>query len=356
MLSSTVADIEDDPITLDSDGDIVDDYTSARTPLQTKRPKLAHAPSSAMSNASERERKANAVVYGYFREMHDKKGKLVGYYCLHCPEDKVKREGHAPSGTTNLIKHQKVCQGLAEAVEKNATGITQKNREALAARGLKKGQATLVRATGALQNPFTRSGFKARLLRWICSTSQPFSVVSSAEFEELMSFMQPGVVVISRNTVTNYLKRMYEVAKARVDAEVVKASKTTYIHYAHDSWTDTSRRHCYIGVYATWIDEDFKPQTRMLRFMHLKGSHSGIRIGNALFIIFSTLGIANRIGPGTGDNASDNKSAAMHLASRLRDEEHYCVNGCHIVGCMCHIINLAAQDYLANEGTRRPLL
>lgn len=135
-----------------------------------------------------------------------------------------------------------------------------------------------------------------------------------------------------------------------MDERVIQASKTPYIHYAHDTWTDTSRRNCYIGIYAYWLDEDFKLQSLLLRFMHLCGSQAGASLGDALLSVFSTMGVADRLRPGTGDNASNNRSGAIHLASRLEEEEGYHVDGCHIVGCMCHIVNLAAQDFLQKEG------
>ena len=250
--------------------------------------------------------------------------------------------------TTNLIKHQGVCPGLAAAVANKHPGLVPSNRD----KYLKSqnNQLTISPSSGFLQAPWSDKTLKAKILRMISVESLPFSLVDSQSFKDLIQYCHEGASIPGRTTISNMIKSSYELVKTKVDHTVLAASKDTFIHYAHDSWTDSSCRNCYIGIYASWMNANFELQEILLRFMHLKGKHSAVRLANGLLSVFSTIGVANRLGPGTGDNASTNKAAAIHLAGRLEAEELYSMDGSHIIGCMCHILNLAAQDFLKNEG------
>lgn len=82
--------------------------------------------------------------------------------------------------------------------------------------------------------------------------------------------------------------------------------------------------------------------------MHLKGRHTGPRLGEGLFDLFNELGIANNVGPGTVDNAGNNITAADRLNARLCGELMLESPG-GPMRCLCHIANLAANDYLEAE-------
>lgn len=123
----------------------------------------------------------------------------------------------------------------------------------------------------------------------------------------------------------------------------------TVIHYAQDAWTDKGMQNCYLGIYAYYIDSKFRRQSVLLQFMELRGKHEGRRIGQALFKLFDEMDIAGNLGPGTGDNASNNKSAANFLGDLLRANKDVDVHGKNMVGCICHIVNLAAKDFSNSE-------
>lgn len=120
------------------------------------------------------------------------------------------------------------------------------------------------------------------------------------------------------------------------------------IHYAHDAWTDPAHKHCFLGIYASYIDEHFVDRRVLLRLMHLKGRHTGTRLGEGLFDLFDELGIANNVGPGTVDNAGNKITAADRLNERLCGELMLDSPG-GPMRCLCHIANLAANDYLKAE-------
>lgn len=123
------------------------------------------------------------------------------------------------------------------------------------------------------------------------------------------------------------------------------------IHFAHDSWTDTGRKHSYFGIYATYVDETFQFKEVLVRLIQMTGKHTGEKMGDGLFDLFhSVLKVGNNLGPGTGDNASNNRVAAHRLADLMEAELNIESDGDAMVGCLCHIANLAALTYLEGEG------
>lgn len=59
--------------------------------------------------------------------------------------------------------------------------------------------------------------------------------------------------------------------------------------------------------------------------------------------------ISHNIGPGYGNNALNNKSTAEHLSDLLLSDLAINQPGSEMVGCICHIANLAAMQYILGE-------
>lgn len=107
-------------------------------------------------------------------------------------------------------------------------------------------------------------------------------------------------------------------------------------------WSDPNRV-SYMAVTAHWITKglngDWMPQTRLLAFKHVKGSHSGVNLAHEIFEILKSAGILHKvwtrpwrflahsyhhssvqIGSITMDNASHNDTTMSFLAIRLAEE------------------------------------
>jgi hypothetical protein len=127
--------------------------------------------------------------------------------------------------------------------------------------------------------------------------------------------LHPEATLPSADTIARKLEDMYETAEQQID-ELLKASTAT-VHHAHDAWTDPVNCNCFFGIYASYIDDDFSFQEVLNRLVHLKGQHTGVRLGEARFELFQEIGIANTVGPGTSDNAGNNVTTAERLGERL---------------------------------------
>jgi hypothetical protein len=272
------------------------------------------------------------------------KGKSITYKCKHC-----RKEVKSFSTTnSNLHTHQSRCPKLRTAFNAGALGISAKNRIAL--------QTTITvidPATGRLVQPFSQEGLYKLLQEWIIAQGLPFDSTESDHLRALLKYCNPAAQLPCAGTIRTRITRTYQTCASCID-EKLRNIKSV-IHYAHDAWTDNERCNSFFGIIVSYVDNAYQYRQHLLRFMHLKGVHSGVRIGNGLFELFRTAGIATRVGPGTGDNASNNRTTAQQLSDRLMDEVNHDINPDHFVGCMCHIVNLAAQAFLKAEGERRSL-
>jgi hypothetical protein len=71
----------------------------------------------------------------------------------------------------------------------------------------------------------------------------------------------------------------------------------------------------------------------------VEGNHSGVTLANHLAEVLEYYSLKNSIFCITADNASNNNTMASHLATLIPFDN----NNCRL-GCMAHVINLAAQN------------
>jgi hypothetical protein len=186
-------------------------------------------------------------------------------------------------------------------------------------------------------------------MKWIVVSGLPFTTIENAHLQDAFKAANPDARLQSARSLARKLEDAYDTVSERV-ANVFRNQEST-IHYTHDSWTDTGRKNSYIGTYATYIDEHWQYKEVLVRLLSMAGTHSGERMGTGLFDLFHRgLGIAAKLGPGTADNASNNVTTADRLGELLRSELDIHLSAKDMIGCVCHIANLAALKYLEGEG------
>ena len=94
-----------------------------------------------------------------------------------------------------------------------------------------------------------------------------------------------------------------------------------------------------LGVTAHWINKDFLLKSMVLTAKLVKGNHSGVTLANHLAEVLEHFSLENSIFCITANNASNNNTMASHLATLIPfDKNNF------QLGCMAHVINLAAQN------------
>jgi hypothetical protein len=249
--------------------------------------------------------------------------------------------------TSNFHDHQRMkCTGLEEAYRRGMRGIC---CDALSIITIKS-QTTIQRDSGQLVQPFNHRTFLAAVFKWIIVSGLPFTTIQNQHLQRAFQAACPDARLQSARMLARKLEDTYDVVSERVLVKI--RSMKTVIHFSHDSWTDTGRKHCYFGVYVSFINDQWEYEEVLLRLLHMKGSHTGERIGDGIFDLFrNVVKCGSRLGPGAADNAGNNHTASMRLADLQFTEygEDSSAYGPDMVGCICHIANLAALAYLSGE-------
>ncbi|GBC03473.1 hypothetical protein RclHR1_05140007 [Rhizophagus clarus] len=122
-------------------------------------------------------------------------------------------------------------------------------------------------------NTFTQQGFRKNLLRWIVTSDQPFIVVESQEFYEMILCLNPTANIPSADTLRRNLNANFEYIKG-----------TVQLH---------------------WIDKEWNLKYSTLDFCLLSGPHSGENLANKFFDILQDFNIATKFLAISCDNTAN---------------------------------------------------
>ncbi|KAJ9112258.1 hypothetical protein QFC22_006342 [Naganishia vaughanmartiniae] len=305
--------------------------TYASTPAQTATETDMETPTQTSRKGKE------SKIWLYYVNLSEPGDKNKVMRCRACGKP-VKGQN-----SSNFLNHQRLsCKGLGEAIRLGMKGICCD----LPAGG---SQATIGEDT-SLVLPYNHNDFLAAVMKWIIVSGLPFTTIQNQHLQRAFIAANPAARLQSARSLCRKIEDTYDIVSERV-TDLLRNS-TAVIHYTHDSWTDSGKKNSYIGIYASFINKDYEYKEYLVRLLHMQGTHSGERIGDGLFNLFSKhLNIAGNLGPGTADNASNNITAAERLAVLLKSEYSYEFPSENLMGCVCHIANLAALAYLEGEST-----
>ena len=90
------------------------------------------------------------------------------------------------------------------------------------------------------------------VLRWVVMQDQPFSVVGSAEFKNMMKLSRPDVKLPNRNSLKADIVELW--AQSRQLVRRILMSAPGKIAFAADGWTAVNMDP-FLGITAHWIDK-----------------------------------------------------------------------------------------------------
>lgn len=193
--------------------------------------------------------------------------------------------------------------------------------------------------------PFDKEVFVGKLLKWIIQTDQPFSVVDTDQFEDMIQYFKKDIVLHSRKTIMRRLEELYIQQKSDLK-EKLNSFKSKF-SITCDVWTSKNQL-SFFGITIHYIDDDWKIQEHLLAFKYLECEHDGLSLSKALIEVLEDYGIADRLLGVTADNASNNKKMMAHVQSYYDDK--YPDAGFSVawnqVECLAHVLNLGAQQIL----------
>ncbi|KAJ3522295.1 hypothetical protein NMY22_g11953 [Coprinellus aureogranulatus] len=208
--------------------------------------------------------------------------------------------------------------------------------------------------------PYTDALFIDAATEWLIRTNQPVSALEHPSFRNMISVASRcptgvKIKVPGRKATKNHIMKLFDRSlrdlRKRLNSPAVKGK----VSLTCDAW-QASNQDAYFAVTGHWIEEktpgDWKLQNALLGFTLMNTAHDGVRLGRALYQIVKRVGITDKVGWITCDNASNNDTMLRYFASRINrrrrrhkkkewDPKH------NHIRCLAHIINLATQAVLS---------
>ena len=167
------------------------------------------------------------------------------------------------------------------------------------------------------------------LTQLIIGQNLPFSFAESKEFSEFAATLDKRWVVPGKQKIKNLLDDAFNRVHTLLENDLCKAK---HISLTMDLWTAFSRDG-YLGVTASWIDDQFDLNNAVLAFSQVPYPHTGDTIAARIQEICAHWKITGKVCSFTTDNAKNMTVACKKL---------------HIsqVPCAAHTLNLIVQKGL----------
>jgi hypothetical protein len=131
-----------------------------------------------------------------------------------------------------------------------------------------------------------------KLVQWIITSQQPFTVVEESSFIEFVHSLHPGALIPSADTIKRNIHKLY-----KVNIEKIKDILQTVpgkIAFTTDIWTSPSTK-SFLSLTAHFIDNEWELQSVIIDFIQIYGSHTGINIKNTFISGLENLSIIDKV-------------------------------------------------------------
>jgi hypothetical protein len=210
--------------------------------------------------------------------------------------------------------------------------------------GIKKGNA---REVGSLvkfldnkkevsMEKLTRESLLCAVGRYIVRCHISYQTVDHPEFRSMLELCNPVTKSLfpSADTLSNFILTTFINGQKALKSLLQKIPSK--ISLTCDGWTSPSNESL-LGITAHWI-ENYELKSIILATKLIDGPHSGINLASHLAEVLKKYDIKNKIFCITADNASNNGTMAAELKKLIGFDAENCM-----LGCMPHVINLAAK-------------
>jgi hypothetical protein len=210
-----------------------------------------------------------------------------------------------------------------------------------------KGQKILSQSGDAIATYKYDENASVRLLCYaIIMHEYPFSIAQHRYFVKFIKSLRPSFPLKSRVTVRKEIMELYKEEKNLLYAQFNKLS--CRVSFTMDTWTSIQNK-SYLCVTAHWIDDNWKMQKRIINFMHVEGSHGGIKLSDTFFANVLNWNLDKKMFALSLDNVAANK-VDIGIVIENAKELLVCDGKFFHVRCANHILNLVARDGLSCIG------
>ncbi|XP_027114057.1 zinc finger BED domain-containing protein RICESLEEPER 2 isoform X1 [Coffea arabica] len=271
-----------------------------------------------------KKRRLTSEVWDYFNIIPKKDpNEELKCQCKKCGNE---YSAESKSGTGNLHRHIKKC------VKMTTKDI---------------GQYLITSDKGALGTrnaQFSQDKFRELLVHAIVRHELPFSFVEYEGIKNVLTYLEPQIKHITRNTAKSDIKKLHAREINRLGSEL--RGCPSRICLTSDAWTSIVTDG-YLSLTAHYIDSNWLLQKKILNFSYMPPPHNGVALAEKIYSLASSWGIEKKLFSITLDNASANDSCVAILKNQLKLKNSLVCDGVLFhVRCCAHILNLIVQDGL----------
>ncbi|KAK9286527.1 hypothetical protein L1049_014925 [Liquidambar formosana] len=217
--------------------------------------------------------------------------------CNHCN----KSLGAAPiNGTSHLRTHLQRCPKLRNV------DIKQK----VLTNCFNKGEGKIKLNAYSFDQDIARR----ELSHMIIMHEYPLSMVKHVGFRRYWAALQPLFKMVSRNTIKNDIIKIYDYERVKTMKLVEKNQSRFAI--TTDMWTSSNQKRGFMVITAHFIDEAWKMQSRILRFVYVPCPHTKEVLLEVLLECMLDWNIDRKLSTVTLDNCSTNDAMALSLVDK----------------------------------------
>ncbi|KAA1125416.1 hypothetical protein PGTUg99_050024 [Puccinia graminis f. sp. tritici] len=195
----------------------------------------------------------------------------------------------------------------------------------------------------------TINSLKKAIAYLIADADLPFSIVERRSFRDLMLLLNPSVragkMLFSRKTIAMEVHYLHKSHTLNLE-DVFK--NVEHIGFTLDAWTSPNMV-AFLGVTAHAITDKWEMVDVVVAMPEVHGAHTGFNFAEIFIEVLDRYEISDKLVSITADNASNNSTLAARV-EKVLNGQFYAHE--HLLGCMAHVINLAAKDGLEAFGFR----
>ncbi|PIL28171.1 hypothetical protein GSI_09708 [Ganoderma sinense ZZ0214-1] len=203
--------------------------------------------------------------------------------------------------------------------------------------------------------PFIQKGLSRRIVQWIAHSDQAINVVEDPLFRELLIYASTSPRrledknILHRTLAHKLLVQEYEREMDELRTELKGALGR--ISFTCDLWSSVVLR-SFFAITLHYVAEDgdhnIVLRSRLGAFRHILERHTGENLAEQFIAIVEELGILDKIGCITVDNAGNNNTMMAELEKLLKERNphlQFSAEGNHI-RCFPHVVNISVKHGL----------
>ncbi|KAI7949673.1 hypothetical protein MJO28_008494 [Puccinia striiformis f. sp. tritici] len=289
---------------------------------------MSESPQAIITKTSQQAR--TSWVWGHFVEIGDKVQCIVCKPGSNEPCDKKLSRDTKSSSTKSMLSHLLQKHQLMDPKKYEA-----------AARGIENALKRQKNEGG--REELSPKSLKKAIAFFIADADLCFSIVTHDSFWDLLGLLNPairnGEMTFGRKTIALEVHHLYG-AHSEYLKKFFKSLK--HVAFTLDAWTSPNTK-AFMAITAHAISSTWQMIDVVVAMPVVHGAHTGFNFAETFLEVLERYELSNSIVSITADNASNNSTLASRVEQVL--EGHFIASD-QLLGCMAHVINLAAKDGL----------